>query len=166
MAGVALLVVVGLGAVIVPKFMGSGKGAATDPNHAAGTPGSQVPAPTAGGTPQAGKPADTLKGGPPAGSSGKTQSSGTTESRRAALENQVEDSTKASAVIKSVASLYPQLTNPDDKGRADYVRYKAYVNLGDGDKACASILQAKNETTDPGNRTTYTSRAEGCGTPP
>jgi serine/threonine-protein kinase len=165
-AGAAVFVVAA--AVSISMFIrNSGSGASkTDATNGAVVTGRDT---TTAKGPGPSTPADSTKGLPAdqyaRRAGGPTVPAGNIEQILKKLESDAGDSTKADDLLVRVRNLWPQLSNPDDQARGDYVRYRAALNKGDGTAACAYIKNAVSLTSDPAKRDrwkVFVSALEGC----
>jgi hypothetical protein len=70
------------------------------------------------------------------------------------------DTAGANAALTRLREL--ELTTSDERARANYIRFKAYLTLSDENKACTSIKAAITDAVDPILKQKYTENAAGC----
>lgn len=119
-------------------------------------------------------PGSTTKVDPPKGaagdkngrqSGGPSLTTGNIEQILTKLETEAGDSTKADDLLARVAELWPQLKNPDDQARGNYVRFRATANKKDGAAACNYIREALRLTSNTARRErwqVFRDGLEGC----
>jgi hypothetical protein len=68
----------------------------------------------------------------------------------------------ATAVLTRLKALSQSVTNPDDKARINFIRFKAYTSKSDSLAACTSIKAAVQAANDPKLKAKYQDRADAC----
>jgi hypothetical protein len=87
---------------------------------------------------------------------------GDLEATLSKLETDADDSARARTVIEQLTNLSGRLTTDDERARADYIRFRAYLTRNDRERACQSITAAEHIAKNPKARQTYADNAEAC----
>jgi hypothetical protein len=162
-AGAGMVIVAA--AIAIPMAMRNG-GSKTDTSKAAVTPVRDTTSQTTAGTSTTPDSKTNPKTDPTKGpavepfgksNTSKGAASVNIEQTLTRLEADVQDSTKADANLAAVRKLWPQLTDSDDKARANYVRYWAALHKNDADAACSYIKDAVRFATDAHRHDNYES---------
>lgn len=95
-------------------------------------------------------------------SKGTAADAGDVEASLSKLEKDADDSTLARGVADQITNLYDKLTTDDERARADYIRFRAYLTRNDRERACQSITAAEEIAKSQTARQKYAERAEGC----
>jgi len=99
---------------------------------------------------------------PRVASTGTAADAGGVAASLSKLEKDADDSTLARGVADQITNLYDRLTTDDERARADYIRFRAYLTRNDRERACQSITAAEEIAKSQTARQKYAERAEGC----